>query len=74
MESKYNYLQWRAEFINYDLEKFSTNFFESLLKDFGLVNKNKYEYMEDYSFKSFKSFPLENGSFRLTTIPNKNWC
>jgi hypothetical protein len=74
MESKYNYLVWRAELMNYDLEKITTNFFESLLNDFGLVNKDNYEYTEKYSFQKFQRFILENGSFRLTTIPNHNWC
>jgi hypothetical protein len=70
MESKFNRINWYAEFNNYDLEKFNYNFFEYLLKDFGLFITNIYKSKKNTS----QTFLLENGQFSFTVLPENKWC
>jgi hypothetical protein len=76
METKFNRLYWTASCENFDLENFNDDFFESLLKEFGLFTKKLYKYnnngntVPDYS----QSFMLEDGQFSFSTIPERRWC
>jgi len=76
MESKFNRLFWSAWCNNFDLKKFNDDFFESLLKEFGLFNtkSHKYNNNNDTIPAYSQSFMLENGQFSFSTIPESNWC
>jgi hypothetical protein len=63
MESKFNRLFWSAWCSNFDLEKFNDDFFEYLLKEFGLFNTKTYKYNNNND-----TIPAYSQSFMLEMV------
>jgi hypothetical protein len=76
MESKFNRLFWLAWCSNFDLEKFNDNFFEYLLKEFGLFTTKTYKHnINNDTIPTYsQSFILENGQFSFSIKPESKWC